>query len=136
MKREKDGNYSIIKDYGNGIECEIKYENHIKVQEGWSLDGEEHRDNGLPACIEYYSNGNVKEEAWWIHGEENRDDVNLPICIEYFENGNKKEEVFIDREQRKRFKSLCKKCNESSFGFGLVYITFNESGKIVKVRVF
>ena len=49
MKREKDGNYSIIKDYGNGIECEIKYENHIKVQEGWSLDGEEHRDNGLPA---------------------------------------------------------------------------------------
>ena len=95
------GDYIETKNYENGVECKIGYENGIKRVERWFINNELNRDNDLPARIDYYENGNKQIEEWRINGQEHRNNDN-PACIIYYSNGNKKlEEWWIDNQQHR-----------------------------------
>lgn len=53
--------------YENGIRHKISYENGEKKKERWFLNGKFHRNNNLPAFIEY-TNGNVNTESYYENG--------------------------------------------------------------------
>jgi antitoxin component YwqK of YwqJK toxin-antitoxin module len=60
----------------------------------WKKNDIIHRDNNLPAYIEYYDSGKVREEMWYQKGKLDRS-FQLPALVEYYENGKiKKEEWY------------------------------------------
>ena len=66
----------------------IYYPNGNKYKYFWYKNNEIHREDDLPAHIEYYNNeqNNKSIEAWYINGEYHRDN-DLPAEIDYNENG-------------------------------------------------
>ena len=95
------GNYTETINYENGVECKIEYVNRNKRIERWLKNGQQHRDNDLPACINYYENGNKKYEEWWKNDQRHRDN-DLPADIDYYENKNKRCESWWVNGQRHR----------------------------------
>ena len=95
---KKIGRCDEIALYGNGIECDIVYQDGNKESESWSKDGKLHRENELPAKIEYWNDGTIKREQWYINGEKFRNN-NLPVEISYFQNGIKRSEDWFNCNQ-------------------------------------
>lgn len=76
------GNPAKIIETDNGGECC-----------GWCWDGELHRDNDLPAVIEYYGKAaalSVKKQIWTQAGNRHRQG-DRPAVIEYYKDGKEKE---------------------------------------------
>ncbi len=79
----KDGSYR-----DNDLPTRICYHSdsgEIEQRE-WRLNYEWHRENDLPAVIEYYENGEIKSEQWYLNGKRHREN-NKPAAIGYNENG-------------------------------------------------
>ena len=51
-------------------------------REQWWVDGQRHRDDGLPTAIDYYKNGSVKLEEWWVDGQLQREESHK--CVFFF----------------------------------------------------
>ena len=141
-EERKTGNYTEIKNYENGVRCELIYENKITVRETWFknelkhreddlpaqivykngrekerhwwIDNQRHRTNGKPAYIKFDEKQRREEECWWKYGQRYRSN-NLPVCVEYYENGNKKcEEWFVNNKlHRDNFLPACIFYNEN-----------------------
>jgi len=79
---------------GNEITNEYFENGQMKKQE-WSKNGRTHRDDNLPAFIEWDSDGNLLLEQWFINGEKNN---NIgPDNIYYYSNGHIKQKVWFSR---------------------------------------
>ena len=76
----KDDMYNILHNE-NGPAYETRYQNGVIQQQYYFVNGEEHRDNDLPACIFYNDKGNVTHEYWYKHGKQHRD--NGPAVVHY-----------------------------------------------------
>ena len=89
-QERKSGNYTETKNYENGVKHKVKYSENIKIREIWSKNRLLHRDDGLPAVIDYRSGNNEYKyrEQWYVNGEKYRDN-DQPTYVEYHENGNK-----------------------------------------------
>ena len=75
-KVPKEGEYHII----------YKYNNDKIYYEAYYLNGEYHRENNLPAYINYYENGKINSEIYYLNGLRHREN-NLPAIIHYHDNG-------------------------------------------------
>ena len=64
-------------------------EGHV-IREYWSVEGKQHRDNGLPAYVSYYKSGQVLHETWCIDGKMDRNRAEGFFDINYNEDGTQK----------------------------------------------
>lgn len=78
IKRETpdDKPTTVEKWYENGQDKRVEYR---KL-------GELHRDDDLPAVLEYYPDGIIDIERWYQHGKKHRE-LGKPAKIEYYQNG-------------------------------------------------
>lgn len=63
------------------------YNDGTLKREEWLKDGHRHRDGGKPADISYYRDGSIHEEEWYENGRQHREDG--PAWIRYNTNGEK-----------------------------------------------
>jgi len=56
------------------------------IFQNWRVQGELHREQDLPAEIDYYPNGTVSARKWYRRGRLHRDG-NKPARLEYDESG-------------------------------------------------
>ena len=105
------------------------YNDGTLEDEGWYYDDKSHRDNNLPAYIEYNNLGNITSELWCLCGKMGRTDngvidrryrkngmikfetyqislYNEIHSINYNENGNKRSEVWFKNDRRHRDNNL------------------------------
>lgn len=90
----------------NDYPCSTSFHPNGQIKAlGWYKGGAYHRNNELPAHIEYRKNhlnidvrGVVKTEIWYVDGKIHRNNDNIePAYKSYYKNGNKKQENWYIR---------------------------------------
>lgn len=70
------------------INYRVSYDSYgNKESEAWFKNDKFHRDNDLPAAIQYFSNGLIRSEEWFKNSRLHRDG-DKPAFIVYYYNGN------------------------------------------------
>lgn len=89
LKNKQNGTWKEIIKYESNTEYIREFEKFILTKEKWLKNGKIHRDNDLPAVIDYYD-GIKEKEIWYQDGvikRGNEDD--LPAVIDYDVNDEK-----------------------------------------------
>lgn len=83
----KTGFYKEEIKFENNMSCFKEYINFVLRREYWYENWKLHREDDLPALIEYYENGNLRIQKWMKNGEPYLRENDLQSIVRYYESG-------------------------------------------------